>query len=404
MIRIRKAVQTHRKSHVCDFVLLFIAWGYLRSPMVCVDANPIDLTASPPFGTPWFMGGSQYKFHQDSKLVKWKPMHPQIILTQFPEERISEVGDVVVKKFEWMSDGKNKCPASEYSNGNWCKGVECAHRSVSCLAGTGDFRIGLYDSKSDTNNTGQITEDGFANSTKYGGMCKQLQSAPFRLFRGYHYRIYPHISSTAEKYVHEKTGGHVPCGFYFKGASKAMYGKKRINQEGNGCFELGLGQWSTLVLSINRTSETSMVLGMEMNGHAFYTTHHWILGSGNDTYIPNHIDTVAIMYPNGRRYYYVEWAMPGSNPPPAHPSEDEEEDDYDYKNLMYANADEIDQETLISEWRSEKRRAWMLSPFGGVDRLFAINLFGKGSENVPIFIGFGIFNVVMLFMAYHFAN
>lgn len=88
-----------------------------------------------------------------------------------------------------------------------------------------------------------------------------------RLFRGYHYRIYPHISSTAEKYVHEKTGGHVPCGFYFKGASKAMYGKKRINQEGNGCFELGLGGCMQVVTT-QRGIECKGIPGFVHNDYA----------------------------------------------------------------------------------------------------------------------------------------
>jgi hypothetical protein len=61
--------------------------------------------------------------------------------------RRSKVGDTVVKKFGWMSTGLNKCPAEMYADGpegrKWqCNMDKCAHRSVSCLTGTGDFRIG----------------------------------------------------------------------------------------------------------------------------------------------------------------------------------------------------------------------------------------------------------------------
>eukprot|EP00959_Pyramimonas_sp_CCMP1952_P063601 1329064-Pyramimonas_sp.AAC.1 len=124
----------------------------------------------------------------------------------------SEVGDYVVKKFYWMSDGKNTCEEKHYSDGKYCMMEKCAHSSVSCLAGTGDFRIGessvscgmcsqfdryegqtrskkcnhlfgcdhagIFDSKSD--NGWHIREDGFANATGYGGMCRQLEAAPFR--------------------------------------------------------------------------------------------------------------------------------------------------------------------------------------------------------------------------------
>ena len=48
---------------------------------------------------------------------------------------------------------------------------------------------------------------------------------------------------------------------------------------------------------------------MEMNKHSFSVEHTW-KGDEMDDFNPNWVDTVAIMYPNGRRYYYVEFAEP----------------------------------------------------------------------------------------------
>jgi hypothetical protein len=42
-----------------------------------------------------------------------------------------------------MSKGKNECDEEYYANGDYCKMQKCAHSSVNCLAGTGDFRIGV---------------------------------------------------------------------------------------------------------------------------------------------------------------------------------------------------------------------------------------------------------------------
>jgi hypothetical protein len=85
---------------------------------------------------------------------------------------------------------------------------------VSCLAGTGDFRLFVGDSKTD--GAGWVKTSGFAKDSSYGGIAKQLAKPPFNKYRGYHFRIYPHVSEKAHSYHDSKTGHHVPCGFYLK--------------------------------------------------------------------------------------------------------------------------------------------------------------------------------------------
>jgi hypothetical protein len=50
----------------------------------------------------------------------------------------------------------------------------------SCLAGTGDFRIGLFDS----NHGKHIDSDGFCKADRYSDMIKQLEKKPFNIYRG----------------------------------------------------------------------------------------------------------------------------------------------------------------------------------------------------------------------------
>eukprot|EP00240_Pyramimonas_obovata_P003738 CAMPEP_0118944990 /NCGR_PEP_ID=MMETSP1169-20130426/41408_1 /TAXON_ID=36882 /ORGANISM="Pyramimonas obovata, Strain CCMP722" /LENGTH=361 /DNA_ID=CAMNT_0006890609 /DNA_START=319 /DNA_END=1401 /DNA_ORIENTATION=- len=258
---------------------------------------------APPFNSHWYVGNEEYKFKQTSQMVKWEPTHPQVILTHVEEQSISEPGDEVTMKFGWMSDGPDECPEKYFAHQKFCQSEwPCAHRSISCLAGTGDFRIGLFDS----NHGKHIEEDGFCKAGRYSDMIKGLEKKPFNVYRGYHFRIFPHISEKAVKYEDKETGVHVPCGFYVK-AHDGLFSSLRINRDGNGCFELAPGEWGTLELSVKRIKKKTVELTMAMNGKSFSTTHEW---SDEDYkhFNPSKIDTVAIMYPNGRRYYFIEFA------------------------------------------------------------------------------------------------
>lgn len=251
------------------------------------------------------MGSDRYSFKQDEKLVKWEPKHPEVILTHINARKLKDVGDKVNFKFRWMSDGVDKCPARHYSAGKYCETVfPCAHHSVSCLAGTGDFRIGFYDTL--TNKADHIENDNFADADRYGGINKQLSSKPFDKYRGYHFRLYPHISHKATKYIDKKTGSHIPCGFYIKDAD-GLFSSHRIN-DSHGCFELKPGKWGTLKFQIKKTKRDAIELSWEMNGFAYSTEHVYTHSDYQSKFMPHYVDTVAIMYPNGRRYYYIEFA------------------------------------------------------------------------------------------------
>eukprot|EP00899_Mesostigma_viride_P007952 jgi/Mesvir1/17158/Mv07583-RA.1 len=291
----------------------------------------------PPFSTPWFKLNKRTHLVHDTKakaLIWNTPQHPDVIITHFPPESLTHVGDKVVKRVRWMSGGGNQCPSELFEQkGSYCKGaMPCAHFSVQCLAGTGDFRIGLFDSRSHELGEKQLVRaDGITESTRYGGINRVLRAEPFARYRGYHFRIYPHLSRYAEKYYDEEggTGSHVPCSIYRK-VEPDLFDKFRVHYPGSGCFELPLDTWGTLEISIERAGEQQFRVSLSMNGLGYTLLDDWAAGGAVsaeaeymryhkplarsrrramvDSSLPEWIDTMAIQFPNGRRYKYVKLA------------------------------------------------------------------------------------------------
>jgi hypothetical protein len=79
-------------------------------------------------------------------------------------------GNSVNISMKWRSSGEEKCPASCYSEGNYCQQdachkTKCQDTSVSCLSGTGDFRIALLDT---SHSTGTINNNSWCPEGKAG--------------------------------------------------------------------------------------------------------------------------------------------------------------------------------------------------------------------------------------------
>lgn len=127
-------------------------------------------------------------------------------------------------------------------------------------------------------------------------MTKCVESAPFDLMRGYDFRIFPHLTAHAK---HEP--GQVPCSIYRK-SSPNLFGKSpRLGEWG--CFGTPLGEWTTLSLVVERTGASEFKTSMEMNG-VKYEARDAVHPS--DPTAISRVDAVAIGYPNGRHYTYVD--------------------------------------------------------------------------------------------------
>ena len=257
---------------------------------------------SPPFNSTWLRSDAA-----DTKLtvlpngtLSWDgPKHFTGLFTYLPEALPFENDGAVINiTMRWRSNGEESCPKSCYSDGNWCQQescqkLKCVSHSVSCLGGTGDFRIALLDtSRSD----GKTVRDNWCNGTRaYGAMTKCVESEPFAKMQGYDFRIFPHLTKKAK---HEP--GQVPCSIYKKDSDN-LFGKARLGEWG--CFDTPLGRWTVLSLFLKRRDSTRVEIGMTMNGIT-YETHDTVDPKAKTTI--RHVDAIAIGYPNERKYSYVQ--------------------------------------------------------------------------------------------------
>jgi hypothetical protein len=252
----------------------------------------------PPFSTPWLFAStaSQSRFAVAGSTATWTPAHPDTVVTYLPPHSLKSPGDTVSLAWQWASNGTDECPASTWGL-RGCVANKCsttdAYKSVHCVGGTGDFRIFV----GDTATSPPLNGSGFCDTDSYGPMEACLSKPPFSQWRGYNFRIFPHVSSEAE---HFPTA--VPCGFYKK-RSDFIYDSTRIAEDG--CFQLPTGVFGTLKLTLTRSGGSEISLAMDMNGHEFAAKDSD--GAGQ----PDSVDVIAIQFPNGRPYSFVKW-MGGS--------------------------------------------------------------------------------------------
>jgi len=273
-------------------------------------------SAMPPFNTPWYssyspdvnlslrttttsnaLGGYPY-LHWDS------PKHFSAIFSylQAPIE-LKAAGDHANLTIRWRSTGANECPASCYAGDNYCQSdkcqkLKCVSKSVNCLGGTGDFRIALLDTTHATAAPPISANNWCPSGVEYKNMTKCLEAQPFADMRGYDFRIFPHLTKDAK---HEP--GQVPCSIYRK-SSPNLFGKSpRLGEWG--CFGAPLGEWTTLSLVISRTGVREFTTSMKMNGIKYEAKDQ--IDPADPTAI-SRVDAIAIGYPNGRDYGYVDMA------------------------------------------------------------------------------------------------
>ena len=228
----------------------------------------------------------------------WAPQHPDTLLAHLPPQPLAKPGDAASVSFAWRSDGSDVCGASTWGGdgcvANGCAGAN-AYKSVHCVGGTGDFRVGLFDSAAG----GLVNSSGFCPFTTYSGMEKCLGEKPFIEYRGYHLRLFPHAGLDAKAYPTA-----VPCGWYkMAPVSKPtfLFGDARVAEFG--CFDVQAGGApSKLTLSYLRKSASEVELTAELNGVIRKAT------DSDAKLQPLKVDTWAIQFPNDRPYKYVDWS------------------------------------------------------------------------------------------------
>jgi hypothetical protein len=224
----------------------------------------------------WYYSDNPSNFFvsEDGQLV-WLPEKGAQFVTRLPEQPLSDVGHKVEIVYWYMSDGKDDCPPDSCYNCIYCDD------DITCIAGTSDFRFGLYQADGE-----YVTADGFDTS-----------SSIFEGYKGYNWRFGPHLQPYPTRWV-DCTGEVHKTGNFAKkpqGSSNLMTINEGLEDYIPG-FELPPGEWSLLTLSLERTPDNDVEMSITLND----TTYTWTDGSSSEQ--PTVIDVFGVHMRNGRPY------------------------------------------------------------------------------------------------------
>jgi hypothetical protein len=271
----------------------------------------------------WFHSHDPSLLVQKDDSIEWTPKKPHTILLNLetPKSLASE-GDVAEFIYQFKSVGTNnikgcvkektnpcrkgckECPSK--GSENRCHAIGCNFDDdVGCLAGTGDFRIGMFDS----NGKGLITGDKFGTGKPRGSSNKI-----FKGYLGYQWRFHPHICDT-KRFIELKkdcsTEPHSNVASWkrefptIKPCSEELLGDcdprswKRIFDPTAACFNLPQDTFGELKIRIERVAKDKLKVGFSLNGLAF----EYIDSEKSNQ--PSKIDVIALHMSNARPYKLV---------------------------------------------------------------------------------------------------
>ena len=238
--------------------------------LVCVVAS--QGFASVQFdGCTWYLSEdpSFLKLNQDNQLV-WIPKLSCQLTVKLPAMDLSKVGDVADVIYMFKADGaKTGVPGTD----------------PTLLSGTGDLRIGLFDS----NGKGHINKDktGYRSDTWVGylGYCARVcPCLPVIIER-------EHSDAIPGKFM-KRTKANSPDVGPSLLQKAGPYGRSR-DLSG---FGLELGEWTKMILRIERTAPNTLVFSVTMNG-----TRYLYIDDETDMQ-PKKIDAMAMYFPNPNNY------------------------------------------------------------------------------------------------------
>ncbi|HUV63971.1 MAG TPA: hypothetical protein VMW24_08740 [Sedimentisphaerales bacterium] len=225
----------------------------------------------------------------DQGHLLWQCRKPDQLVAHLKSPlNISSVGDVAEFRILWKSSGQILGPD--------CRRKLCHDDCVICLAGTGDFRVDLFDSSGGR----RFTRDG-----------EGLESDVFKGWRGYQWRFSPHLQAGEPKRWYEpKPDGsresHTNTRFWKRIAPadrSLLASKKSWSTMGyepfDGGFDVPQNEFRLLYFKIERQSDTHITVSITLNGKTFTRT------DSDPNNQPEKIDTFAIHMPNARPYHNV---------------------------------------------------------------------------------------------------
>ena len=250
-------------------VFMVVFWGFVASS--ASGAVKFD-------GLTWYHSEdpSRLILNEDHQLVWVNPRAPDQVTVKLPETDLSDVNDVAEVVYLFKTEGKKT-------------GVPSTDPTL--LSGTGDIRIGLFDS----GGKGHIERDdtGYRNEKWCG-------------YLGYCARVCPHLPVGIEREHSDAIPGKIMkrTNALEEGVCESLvqkagpYGRSRDISG----FGLPMGVYSPMVLRVERRSETTLFFSVTIND----VTYEY---EDNDSSIqPKKIDALAMYFPNPKAYSSITLA------------------------------------------------------------------------------------------------
>ena len=208
--------------------------------------------------------------------LEWIPEEEGQYVTRIPPQSIANPGDKVEVSYMWYTDGATPCNMDDCYSCPRCTG------DIRCVAGTSDFRVGLFDA-----------DDEYPE--RDGGW--DLKDALWEGYVGYNFRFGPNMRAEPTRYVDCDGETHKTGNFAKKEPDFAslMTANQGLMDYLPG-FELTPGEWSLLTVSLERTSRSAIEMSITLNGRTYTETD-----SGRPQ--PTMIDVFAIHMRNNRNFY-----------------------------------------------------------------------------------------------------
>lgn len=260
-------------------MILYLAFGACVSAQEKTDGHDLNLTSDAKDGPGIEFGGGVWiiseknpderarRFHlNESGQLVWLPNFSDHLTVKLPDKAFSQAGDVV--ELTWLYSGEGATEGSGQTN-------------ITNRYGSGDFRVGLFDSNGSPVSTSKI----YAYSEEiFGG------------YLGYQVRLSPHVPASS-------TGGKFAKRTNPMGNSRASliqtWGDTWGNFEKLNGFGLPLEKLSPLVLRLERKTSEKVLFSTTLNG----VTHAYTDDDPENQ--PRKIDTLAIYFANQRPYNRV---------------------------------------------------------------------------------------------------
>ena len=223
-------------------------------------------------GSVWYIDSNPERLlvNSDGDLEWANPKGGDSFKTSIPKQRLSKVGDIAEMCYMFMSDGPHGCGERRKKNCLTSDDDECYENDITCIAGTSDIRVGLFEEYPDPEDPGDMD------------------------LRGYNFRFGPNMMAGPTRWIDYKGEVH----------KTGMFGNRGMSSNSGLMgvipgFELEPGKYSFFRVRLERISSDSILLSIKLNGR----TIEYLDDSGED--MPESVDVFAVSMRNSRPYTRV---------------------------------------------------------------------------------------------------